>query len=84
MTIFTLKNNKWNVFKRVSCWHVLIIQVAVDVFNFPALASLSFSFHSNLYLYVMGPIIGTIVHKLISWTLVLEIDNYEKKMCLTL
>ncbi len=39
------------------------------------LTSLSFSFHGNLYLYVIWPIF--ITGKLISWTLLLEIDNYE-------
>lgn len=42
------------------------------------LASLSFSFH--LYLHVRGPVFITIIRKLISCTLHLEIDNYKTKI----
>lgn len=45
--------------------------------NILAPITFSFSFHCNLYLGVMRPIIITITHTLISWTFLLEIDNYE-------
>lgn len=79
LNIFIMKNNKWKFWLCVSCWHILTIQVTVDVLNFPALASLSFSFHSNLYICDRAYNYHNRLHKLISWTLVLEIDNYVKR-----
>lgn len=56
---------------------VLHAQVTVDLLNFLAFTLLLFSFQSNLCISVIWRIIITITHKLISWTLVLEIDNYK-------
>lgn len=53
--------------------------VFVNLFSFAAFGSSLFSLHSNLHLYVTGPIFVRITYKLISWTLLIEIDNYKNK-----